>query len=68
MTWPPCSATRAIIFSSSSSTMYSSSISLGSARKRSSAARSASEPAPECGRRWVPLIGFIITSPSSTLT
>ncbi|RAN96738.1 hypothetical protein GUI43_06282 [Micromonospora noduli] len=64
ITCPPCSATVAIIFSSSSSTMYSSSVSFSSARKRSRAARSATPP----GQRKVPLIGFIITSPSSTLT
>ena len=63
-TWPPPSATVAIIFSSSSSTMYSSSISLRSARNFSSAARFA----PPGGCRYVPLIGFISTRPSSTLT
>ena len=44
--------------------MYSSSISFGSARNSSSADRSAAAP----GCRKVPLIGFIMTSPSATLT
>lgn len=61
---PPPSQTPAIIFSSSSSTMASSSLSLRSSRN-AARARLSGPPGPNT---CVPLIGFITATPSSTDT
>ncbi|CAH0322290.1 hypothetical protein SRABI128_04952 [Microbacterium sp. Bi128] len=61
---PPSLQTALIIFSSSSTTMKSSSVSL--VDRRNSA--SVSAVAPPCGWRNVPEMGFIVTMPSRALT
>ena len=61
---PPSEHTALIIFSSSSTTMKSSSVSLVDSRNSLSVAT----VAPPCGWRKVPEIGFMVTTPPVALT